>query len=71
MVIGKFVRVADGKEVVLKIQTRSDAIAELEYEAGMNQSLDPTAPETTRMIDFVPAQPGMGDLVFKSGKVVN
>ena len=55
MVIGKFIRVADGKEVVLKIMTRPDDIAELQIEAQMNGILDPEAPETTRMIEFVPA----------------
>lgn len=37
----------------------------------MNRSLDPDAPETTRMIEFVQAESGMSELKFFWGKVVD
>jgi hypothetical protein len=68
-VIGKFVKMADRRQLVLKVQIKRRKIEEQEIEADRNLILDPYATETTRMIEYVPAQDYEEELVFDSGAV--
>ena len=63
-VIGKFVKMADRRQLVLKVQIKRRKIEEQKIEADRNLILDPYATETTRMIEYVPAREYEEELVF-------